>query len=301
MKQIFGVIICFFILFSSTGNALAQNESLDELLNLDSAVEIIEIRTNQLPQMTFSHSYTQEKYNDFLQMDSKLRNAFLDEYKKGNISYYGIQDIIAAYDVFLYHTEKTFTYLSEKEKWYASKEIDTALSQAYTNIRTSYSQVKQLVENQKKMKEESTTRATNFTTQSSSSNYDSSYYDDYYNRTYYYDDDTGRYYYYKDGEKYSCSRSYSSSYNRYTYSCYEVSSRDVSDDANQYDYSYYDDYYERYYYYNSGSSRYYYYDDGDKYSCSRSYSSSRDRYTYSCSRISGTYYDYDDVEIEISH
>lgn len=80
----------------------------------------------------------QRTYNELQSIDSILRKEIISQYESGAISYYQVNDAIASYSDFLYYSEKTFDYINSYEKDSRSKEVQNAITSAYTNMRYSY-------------------------------------------------------------------------------------------------------------------------------------------------------------------
>lgn len=148
MKYIFSLLsISSFVLFSSVLSVSAQEGYLEQLLQLETWLENYQIE--EIPKLevrSFSNSSVQKTYDEFLKLDVILRKEFIRQYSIWDISYYQMQDIVANYRDFLYYTGKTFSYVSEYEKWLRGEEIDRAIESGYSNMRMSYGRIKGILQ-----------------------------------------------------------------------------------------------------------------------------------------------------------
>lgn len=148
MKYIFSLVsICIFILFSSPISVLANGGYLEDLLQLSTGLE--NYKMEEIPKLetrTFSNPSVQKTFTEFQKLDSILRKEFTRQFVAGDISYYQMQDLITNYTDFLYFTNKTFSYVSEHEKWLRGEEINRAIESGYSNMRISYGRIKGILE-----------------------------------------------------------------------------------------------------------------------------------------------------------
>ena len=142
MKKIMICIIMLSSFFSSIFSVSAQNWFLSDLLEIQTGLEVYDLENiPKLASQNFSSAAIQETYNEFIRVDTLLRNEFIRQYRNWDISYYQISDIIKNYKDFLYYTNITFWYISETERWLRGPQIRNAISDSYSNMRMSYNRV----------------------------------------------------------------------------------------------------------------------------------------------------------------
>jgi len=141
MKKIITTIIISISLFTSTFLANADNWKIVELFDIYKWVEEYSLGLIEIEPVSFSNSDLQRTYDEFLIVDKELKTAFISQYRAWDISYYQMQDLITAYNNFVFYSGKTFSYISEKQNWLVSQELDNALKNSYTNMRSSYLKV----------------------------------------------------------------------------------------------------------------------------------------------------------------
>ncbi len=142
MKKIMICIIMLSSFFSSIFSVSAQKWFLSDLLEIQTGLEVYDLEN--IPKLTsqnYSNAAVQETYNEFMRVDSLLRNEFIRQYRNWDISYYQISDIIQNYKDFLYYTNKTFWYISETERWLRGPQLNNAIADSYSNMRMSYNRI----------------------------------------------------------------------------------------------------------------------------------------------------------------
>ena len=148
MKYIFSLVsISIFVIFSSPISVRADGWYLDELLQLSTWLE--SHKMEEIPKLEnriFSNAAVQKTFNEFQKIDTILREEFTKQFVAWDISYYQMQDLITNYTDFLYFTNKTFSYVSEHEKWLRGEEINRAIESGYSNMRMSYGRIKGILE-----------------------------------------------------------------------------------------------------------------------------------------------------------
>lgn len=142
----FSIILSSFF-FSSIFSVNAQSGYLESLLDLNYGIESYQLENiPKLEAKSFSSPAVQQTYNSFLKVDSTLRAEFIKQYRAWTLSAYQVQDIITSYGNFIYNTQKTFLYISENEKGTRGTEIQTAISNGYSQMRMSYTKVKGIIQ-----------------------------------------------------------------------------------------------------------------------------------------------------------
>jgi len=145
MKKITILIIASLFLFSSIFTANAQEGYMEQLLELNTGLEVYELSIPKMDVMTFSESSLQNTYNEFIRVDGILRNEFIRQYRLGELTYYQMRDIITNYSNYIYYTNRTFYYLRQKELGYDNKETQRAIKNGYSSMRTYYVRVKGVI------------------------------------------------------------------------------------------------------------------------------------------------------------
>jgi hypothetical protein len=146
MKKILNSIIISSFLTASIFTANAEQGHIEKLLDLWSWIESYKIESiPSLEVKTFQSSDVQSTYNEFMQIDIALRAEFMNQYRSWNFSYYQIQDLINSYSDFIYYIDKTFYYITLEEAWIRGKETQQAIISGYTNMRSSYVNVKNII------------------------------------------------------------------------------------------------------------------------------------------------------------
>lgn len=146
MKKILRLIIASSMMFTSIFIANAQEWYIEKLLDLNSGVQSYELESiPSLKALTFSTSAVQRTYDEFREIDTVLRAEFMIQYRAGKLSYYQIQDLINSYEDFIYYVERTFYYITLEEVGIRGKETQNAIVNGYTNMRTSYVNVKNII------------------------------------------------------------------------------------------------------------------------------------------------------------
>jgi len=118
---------------------------MEQLLELNTGLEVYELSIPKMDVMTFSESSLQNTYNEFIRVDGILRNEFIRQYRLGELTYYQMRDIITNYSNYIYYTNRTFYYLRQKELGYDNKETQRAIKNGYSSMRTYYVRVKGVI------------------------------------------------------------------------------------------------------------------------------------------------------------
>ena len=140
-------IILFLSLFSIMSFVQAKEGYVENLLEFGQWPEAFDINIVSIEPLTFADSGLQKKYDDFVKTADTLKTAFIWEYANGKFDYYKMQAIINNYNNFVYHTNKFFFYLNEKEKHPSLKELTRAISKNYKLSRSYFQNIKNLYNN----------------------------------------------------------------------------------------------------------------------------------------------------------
>lgn len=119
---------------------------MEQLLELNTGLEVYELGLTTMDPMTFSEASLQNTYNEFIRVDGVLRNEFIRMYRDGELSHAHMRDIVVNYNAYIYYTNKTFYYLRQKELGYDNKETQRAIINGYSSMRTYYIRVKGVIE-----------------------------------------------------------------------------------------------------------------------------------------------------------
>jgi len=146
MKKIFpAFIILSSLFFSSLSQTHAAEWYMEQLLELNTGLEVYELWLPKMDSMTFISASLQNTYNEFIRVDGVLRNEFIRQYRAWELTYYQMRDIITNYKNYIYYTNRTFYYLHQKEIGYDNKETQQAIINGYSSMRTYYVRVKGVI------------------------------------------------------------------------------------------------------------------------------------------------------------
>lgn len=146
MKKILIIIsiVCYFSIAQITN---AAEWYIESLLQLPTWPEAFDINIEKLPNYTFETPKTQNLFNSYRKVSLVLKDEFLNQYELGNIDYYAMRDLINNYNLFIYHTNKMFYYISLKDNnpWL----VDTIypISKNYSLSRIHYNKIKNIINN----------------------------------------------------------------------------------------------------------------------------------------------------------
>ncbi|MDR3150105.1 MAG: hypothetical protein LBU14_00225 [Candidatus Peribacteria bacterium] len=108
---------------------------------------------NSLNNVYFYDENSQNLYNTFRAADNTLKEQIWILYKAGQFDYYTMNGIMNEYNLFLYHTNKMFYYLSLKAQ-FSDKQLDNAILNNYELSRSYYERVEYLLTPKPKTPEE---------------------------------------------------------------------------------------------------------------------------------------------------
>lgn len=133
-------------MFTSIFIVNADEWYIEKLLDINSGPESYKLESiPTLKTLTFQSPAVQSTYDEFRVIDTALRAEFISQYRAWTLSYYQLQDLITSYSNFIYYVEKTFYYITLEEKGFRSRETETAIINGYTNMRSSYANVKNIL------------------------------------------------------------------------------------------------------------------------------------------------------------
>ncbi len=132
-------------MFSSSFSMNAHATIIEQMFDLNTWVEEYNLNISSLEYNSFSNPAVQKTYDKFIILDKDLKKAFMTEYRSGKISYYEMQDLITAYNNFVYYTSKTFSYISFEERGYRGKETQNAINNSYSQMRQNYAKVRHIL------------------------------------------------------------------------------------------------------------------------------------------------------------
>lgn len=149
MKKYILVILTIFFTFSIVSSSFAKQEPyVEKLLDLNYGVEKFNINNlEKIDYIKFDDPITQEKFDDFRDVNEVLKKEFIRLYKNGNLDYNSISAVIFNYNKFVYHTNKMFFYKSIKEINPNYSQVNIAISKNYTYARGYYIKIKNILKN----------------------------------------------------------------------------------------------------------------------------------------------------------
>jgi len=145
MKKITTSIIMLTIFFSSFSVSFAEEWYIEKILDLNFWVEEKKLDLSEINNIYFKTSKYTYTYEQLKIADSTLRKGFMEKYRNWDFEYYQTNWIVTNYNNFIYYTNKFFFYLKIKEQNNNFVELDTAIINSYTNMRSSYRKVKELI------------------------------------------------------------------------------------------------------------------------------------------------------------
>ena len=145
MKKIITSIITFSIILSSLSTTFASESYIEELLDLNYWVEEFNINLSDIDFIRFNNPKYAIMYRNFNDVNNGLKNWLMSQYRNWDYEFYQMSWIVTNYNNFIYHTNKYFLYLKLKEINNNYWEVDTAIINSYRNMRSSYTNMKNIV------------------------------------------------------------------------------------------------------------------------------------------------------------
>ena len=145
MHKIITAIITTLVIFSSISTTNAEDSYIERLLDLNYWVEQYNLDLSEIKYISFNNDKYNRIYNELKMVDSILKKEIMKNYRNWDYTYYQANWIVTNYNNFVYYTNKFFFYLKLKEQNNNYKEVDTAIIRNYTNMRTSYNTMKNII------------------------------------------------------------------------------------------------------------------------------------------------------------
>ncbi|MDD3794298.1 MAG: hypothetical protein PHI37_05785 [Candidatus Gracilibacteria bacterium] len=152
MKKLVLTILFIFSFFSIVNYSIAGYTDekniegyMEKILDLNYGIEQYKFEVNEIRYIYFYNKNSQDLYDSFRATEQALKQEFLKQYKNDEIDYYTMNGIINNFNLFVYHSNKMFEYLSMKEKNNSYKELDNAIFKNYQNSRSYFYKTKNLI------------------------------------------------------------------------------------------------------------------------------------------------------------
>lgn len=145
MKKIINIIITLSIFFSSMDYTFAEEWYLEKLLDLNYWVEEHSIELAKMDSVSFNNPEFNKVYNELQNIDRVLKDEFIKKYRNWEYTYYQVNWIVTNYKNFVYHANKLFYMLKIEENNPNYDEMGKAILNSYTNMRSSFKKVKNIV------------------------------------------------------------------------------------------------------------------------------------------------------------
>ncbi len=136
----------FSSLFASSVWVYGSQGMLWEMLDISGGREGFILENPGLESAQYYNSNIQTTYENFRVIDEALRAEFIMQYRAWQIDYYQMQDIIRAYNNFVYYTQKTFEYADMQSRGYDTPTTHRAIKNSYSQMRMSYIRVQTLLQ-----------------------------------------------------------------------------------------------------------------------------------------------------------
>lgn len=147
MKKLSLLIIFIFWFFSIFSFANAKDWALELVLDLNYWPESEDIlNIPSLWNYKFKNSDNTSKYKILKEADYYLRKEFIKKYRTWDFSKTNISWIENVYELFIYHTNKYFYFMSIKEAWANYKVANRGISENFKLSRTYLKELKKYLE-----------------------------------------------------------------------------------------------------------------------------------------------------------
>ena len=143
MRKIFSIIISF-IVFSTFSFANASEWLLEQNLDLNYWPESFELRLTTVWNYNFKNKNNQNTFTNFQYLNNALRENLIKANQEWKFSSNKINWLVREYNLFVYHTNKLFEYISMKEKKPKYSDADTAISKNYKSARSYFEKLKNI-------------------------------------------------------------------------------------------------------------------------------------------------------------
>ena len=145
MKKLLVLIITILGIFSIFSYVNAREGSLERALDLEYGPEAFELALPEIWNYYLKNTKNKNALKTFKMADSILKEAFMREYRDGQLDYTKTNAISENYNLFVYHTNKYFEFLSLKEKDPTNSEADTAVLSNYKSSRAYMKKLKYMI------------------------------------------------------------------------------------------------------------------------------------------------------------
>lgn len=132
---------CIIVLLWVFANPLATHADsgyLAEILEISTKTQELELEKITLTDYNFSQADNKESFRKFEWLHQYLKAYFLQEYKKWDINYYAMNDIISSFWDFSFYADRVFYYGKQKEIFGNQSDLQNGLIKAHASMRSSY-------------------------------------------------------------------------------------------------------------------------------------------------------------------
>ena len=143
MRKIFSIIISF-IVFSIFSFTNASEWLLEQNLDLNYWPESFELSLSTIWNYKFNNKNNQNTFKNFQYLNNALRENLIKANQEWKFSSNKINWLVREYNLFVYHTNKLFEYISMKEKKPKYSDADTAISKNYKSARSYFEKLKNI-------------------------------------------------------------------------------------------------------------------------------------------------------------
>lgn len=144
MKKII-LIIWSILLFSIPNLSSANNWSLEDILDIKYWPEVFQMEMIEFPKYSFKDATIQGTYNNYIEKMKLLKWALIDQYSQDQFTTYQMNGITSYFSNFVYHTNRMFALIKEKEAGDSHKETVMAIKKHYEQSRTFYNRLKNII------------------------------------------------------------------------------------------------------------------------------------------------------------
>lgn len=143
MRKISSIIISF-IVFSIFSFTNASEWLLEQNLDLNYWPESFELSLSTIWNYKFNNKNNQNTFKNFQYLNNALRENLIKANQEWKFSSNKINWLVREYNLFVYHTNKLFEYISMKEKKPKYSDADTAISKNYKSARSYFEKLKNI-------------------------------------------------------------------------------------------------------------------------------------------------------------
>lgn len=143
MRKIFNIIISF-IVFSIFSFTNASEWLLEQNLDLNYWPESFELSLSTIFNYKFNNKNNQNTFINFQYLNNALRENLIKANQEWKFSSNKINWLVREYNLFVYHTNKLFEYISIKEKNPKYSDTNIAISKNYKSARSYFEKLKNI-------------------------------------------------------------------------------------------------------------------------------------------------------------